>query len=116
VSIARNALTMSPRGVVALKLTCPASEPAGCTNGMLSLTTAGKVTAARKKKLALGSKGFAIAAGKSTLVKVKLKGRAKRTVLKLRHLRVLALAAADDQARNRRTSSATFTLKAPRKR
>jgi hypothetical protein len=114
VKIARKAVVMTRKGVVAVKLSCPKSEPAGCVNGLLTLVTARKVTFARNKKVTLGSKRFAIAAGKSLLVKVKLSAKNRRGVIQKKHLLVLAQAAADDQAHNRLVTPATFTLKAPR--
>jgi hypothetical protein len=114
VGISHRTVTMTRGGVVAVRLSCPKSEPAGCTDGLLVLATAGKVSFARKKKISLGRKRFAIASGKSRVVKVKLSKRNRRGVIAKKRLSVRATASAVDQAGNRLATSATFKLKAPR--
>jgi hypothetical protein len=103
---------MDRKGYVAVKVKCPAGEPAGCT-GSLTLRTASRVRASAKKRIVtLGKARLKVGAGKTATVKVKLSSRNRKLVRRLRRLKVKVTVRARDQARNARTSVKTLTLRA----
>lgn len=105
--------------VVAIRLRCPASE-SRCT-GKLRLETAKKLqvrslTAAEagKRKVVLGAKKFSLAGGRTLTVKVRLSKRNYRLIAGLKKVRVRATVTARDAAGNKRTTTRTIALKAPK--
>lgn len=82
VAIARTALKANRRGQVAVKLSCPAGAAATC-RGRLVLKN-GRVTA--------GSARFAIAAGRTATVRVKLSSRTRSALRRAGKLRLTATA------------------------
>ncbi len=98
-------------GSVAIKVTCDEA-----CSGRVALVSARRVRASRRARaalLALGSKSFALAAGGTATVKVKL-SRAHLALLKrLGRLAVKATGNATDAAGNATSASAAFTARAP---
>jgi hypothetical protein len=114
VGISRRTRRLTRRGIVRVRLSCPAVEPAGCLAGRLRLTSAKRVQVAVRRIVRLGSKRFAIPAGRSKVVRIRLSRRNRALVRRRGRLRVRARASAVDQAGNRRMSTATFRLLPPR--
>ncbi|KKL09760.1 hypothetical protein LCGC14_2562640, partial [marine sediment metagenome] len=122
----RGTVRVGSNGVVPFTLSCPSSEPGGCTGkvtlksrGKVRVSTSGLGTArkrARKRKVTLGSKSFRIAGGKSAVVKVRLSKKNRRLLRKLRRIRARATVKASDTAGNARTRAKNVTLKAAKKR
>lgn len=122
----RGTVRVGSNGVVPFTLSCPSSEPGGCTGkvtlksrGKVRVSTSGADTArkrARKRKVTLGSKSFRIAGGKSAVVKVRLSKKNGRLLRKLRRIRARATVKARDTAGNARTRAKNVTLKAAKKR
>jgi Tol biopolymer transport system component len=110
-AIARRTVRASRRGVVSVRVRCPAGEPAGC-RGRLALRSASRI---RGRIVRLGSASFRIAAGRGASVRVRLSRTNRRLLGRRGRLRVLATARASDQAGNAKTTTATFTLNAPRR-
>lgn len=123
--------TVAPTVVVAAKSTIvaaggktvpfalgPATEDG---TGSVALKTAGKVkaasVAAAKKKavLTLGSSSFQMVKGQPLTVNVTLSGKARKTLKKLKRLKVQATITMRDAAGNATTKTHTFTLKAGKK-
>jgi hypothetical protein len=115
VGIARRTVRLTRRGYLARRLTCPSAEPAGCREGVLRLASAARVNVAVRRIVRLGSKRFSIAAGRSTVVRIRFSRRNRALVRRLGRLRVRARASAIDQAGNRRTTVATFVVLPPRR-
>ena len=107
VGISRRA-SVAAGGLVAIRLSCPAAESAGCS-GTLRLERVGR-------RVRLGSRSFRIAAGRSAVVRVRLSSEGRRLLGRLRRLRVRATATARDAAGNVSTSRADLLLTAPRRR
>jgi 6-phosphogluconolactonase (cycloisomerase 2 family) len=112
-------LSVSPSGLVSVKVVCPTGE-SSCT-GRLMLHTLGAVRASesshRSKKgkaavltLAVGS--FTVAGGHAKAVMLHLSARARTLLARTRVLRVRATIVARDPAGVRRTTQTTATLRA----
>ncbi len=100
--LAKGRLTLNPKGVVQLKLTCLATEASPPCSGKVRLKTRTKVEfGAKAKKLLLGSASFSIAAGKTKKVALKLSAR-KAGLLRSdpKARKVLAIVRAKDAAGN----------------
>ncbi|MEX0745385.1 MAG: hypothetical protein WD118_07260 [Phycisphaeraceae bacterium] len=106
VSISTRPAKMTKKGVVPVTLTCH-SQGASC-QGALKLASAAKVRlSARARSLTLGRKPFKIAAGGNSAVKVSLSRKSRKTMLRLRRLKVKATATVGGSKTIR-----TITLKA----
>lgn len=112
VRVVSKSLRMTKAGVVAVKLACPAGEPAGC-KAKVKLKTAKKVqvTPTRKRIVLLGKVTKQLASGKTTTAKVKFSDSKRDLVKKFKKVRVKVSVRATDQARNARTTTKTLTLK-----
>jgi hypothetical protein len=99
--------TMTRNGIVAVRITCPRSEPDVCS-GVLQLRTASG------RKVILGQKGYPLGSGQSRTLKVRLPVKNRKIVVKAKKLRVKVVIRAKDLASNVRTNTAYMTLKAPR--
>jgi hypothetical protein len=112
VRVTSSSLELDRKGYVAVKVSCPAGEPAGCT-GTLTLRTASRVRASAKRKIVtLGKARLRIRAGRTVKVNVKLSSRNRKLVRRLRRLKVKVTVRAKDQAQNTRTTTRSLTLKA----
>jgi hypothetical protein len=107
------------RGKVPILVNCPANTPGRCA-GTLVLKTASKVPvlriAAKKKILTLGKSSFTIQSGKTAKVFVKLSRAGKRLLLKRGRLGAVATVTSKDGLGTSRSTKATITLKAKKKR
>ncbi len=123
----KGAMSVGRKGVVSIRLSCPASE-IRCI-GKLTLKTRSKyrvsssvVNTSRKRKrtrkikVKLGSKSFKIAGGKSATVKVRLSKKNRRLLKKHKKIRVKATIRVRDAAGNSRTTTKNITLKVAKKR
>ena len=109
-SLARRALALSGKNVIAVRLSCDTSETEPCA-GTLSLASAKKLgRGKRKRALQLGRAAFSIAPGKSGNAKVKVSKRTARVARGLRRFKVKATATARDRAGNKSTKTGTLTL------
>jgi hypothetical protein len=106
-ALASKKAALSRGGTIQVRLSCPGSEPGGCS-GKLSLAMLGK------RKAKLGSKSFRIGGGKAAGVKVSLTKRNQRLLRKLRNVRVRATITARDAAGNSATRNLTLTVAARR--
>lgn len=98
------------KGTVAVKIVCPKSETR-CA-GTVSLASATKLRIGKAKKakvLALGSKAFRVAGGKTVTVVVKLSSAGRR-LLAARKVRAVLRVAVADAAGNRATASRVLTV------
>jgi DNA-binding beta-propeller fold protein YncE len=103
---------------VTVRLRCPAAEVDGC-RGRLRLRSARRVRprpAARPRILNLGSRRFAIAAGRTARVKVRVPRRGAAVIRRRGRLRVRATASAQDQAGNVGVSRKRLTVRPARVR
>ena len=96
-------------GAVSLALSCPGSEPGGCS-GSVAIETVVQARAG-KRKVKLGKAQFRIAGGKNGAVKLRLSKRNRALVKRLRKVRVLARINARDQVGNAKTTTVSLTLK-----
>jgi hypothetical protein len=100
---------VSPAGVVALKLSCPAH--ATCT-GTVTLTTASAVAAKAKKKiLTLASASYSIAGGGVKVITLHLSSKARKLLVKSHSLKARALVAGHNSAGAPSTTIVPLTLK-----
>lgn len=87
-TISGSALRVSKAGRVSLRLTCNATDAAGC-NGDLRLASAKKVRVGGKQRtLSLGSRPFSIDPGKSARVTFKLSRKNRTALRRLRKVRM----------------------------
>jgi Ca2+-binding RTX toxin-like protein len=105
VRVSRKAVRFNRRRVGAIRVTCPASEPGGCSVA-LRLRRNGRV---------LGRKTIALDGGQSKPLKVRLSRKAFALLNKRRRLKAKAVVTASDNAGNRLRRTVTLTLKAPRR-
>jgi hypothetical protein len=108
--VADKTVKLKRNGSVSLSVSCPASEPGGCS-GSISLETAAQVRAV-KRKVKLGRSSFRIGGGKSGSVELRLSKKNRKIVKKLRKVRVLVVINARDQVGNARTIKTILALKA----
>jgi DNA-binding beta-propeller fold protein YncE len=115
VSIRSRSVTVR-RGIAHVMLGC-ASNTFGSCKGRLSMRTLGKVAVpSRKKRLALGSKSFTIAPGKSKRVALKVSKAGRKVLAQTKRLRTRASVNAHDAAKVRKKTSAKVTLKLAKQR
>lgn len=112
--IGSRTITASRARVLGVKLSCPASEPGGCT-GTLTLVS-DKAFASARKRVSLGTARFSIAAGKTAVVKVRLSRAGQRLLKRLGRVRARLTLTAADKAGNTSTKTVLVTVKAPRRR
>jgi hypothetical protein len=105
VTIPKQTLMMSRKGVAAVKLRCPLGTVGACT-GRLTLSRAGDKHA--------GAVSFAIARGATRRVSVKLSKRTRAALVKSRRLNVTAAVSAHDANGTTRRTKGTIKLVAPR--
>ena len=107
-------ITASRARVLGVKVTCPASEPGGCT-GKLALVS-DKAFASARKRVSLGTATFKIAGGKTAVVKVRLSRAGQRLLKRLGRVRARLTVTASDTAGNSATKTVLVTVKAARRR
>lgn len=112
VSVLSTSLRLSTTGSVAVKVRCPAGEPAGCAS-TIRIRTASKVrvSPSRTRIVTLGTLKKTLTAGRATTVRVRLSLTNRRLIHKLKRVRVKVSVQALDQARNSRTTTKTLTLR-----
>ena len=92
---------MSRKGVIAIRVKCPESEPDPTCAGRLRLKTAARVRFRdRLAKLTLGKASFEVRAGSSARIPMHLARAKRRLVAELGRLKVRAIAKATDAAGN----------------
>jgi hypothetical protein len=101
VSIAKQKVKVSRKGVAKVRVKCPAAASGSCTGKL-------KVTAKLRKRVTIGSKAFSIPAGKTAAVSVKLSKAARARVRKNGRLNAIATGTAKDA--NGLTKVGTGTL------
>ena len=104
-SISRHSVKMSRKGVVSMRIACPAGERS-CT-GRLALTSLLR----HARGSSLGGAAFQLGGGQSSTVKIHLSRKNQRLVKQLHKLSTKATATAKDAAGNSGTSSARLTIK-----
>lgn len=112
VKIAKRTVRVSRRGLVRLRIRCPGSEASGPCRGKLTIKTVRRLRHA--KRVSLGGAAFAISAGRTARISVKLSKRNRRLVTRLERVRTRATARASDRLGNVAATSQTFILAAPR--
>jgi CSLREA domain-containing protein len=117
-TVARQAVRLTAKGLAPIKVSCPASAVGGCT-GTLTLTTQVKVVSKKTarahaklktKTIALGSVRFVVATGHRATLDVKLAQAARRRVGSARKLAATAVASAHDSRGASKTTRASVTL------
>ena len=110
--LASGALTATPSGVVTAKVTCPASDSAGCV-GTITLKTVAAVATGKAKAavLTLAGGAFKLGGGQTVTVKLHLSVTARKLLARLHTLRVLAIVSAHDSSGATHTGRKTATLK-----
>jgi Ca2+-binding RTX toxin-like protein len=81
------------RGVVSIRVSCPASSPGNCAGTLTLHTAKGAKLAGRHVALQLGSIRYNLAPGVSRTLRVKLARTSRRLADRKGHLRVLAVSA-----------------------
>jgi hypothetical protein len=104
-SISRHSVKMSRKGVVSMRIACPAGERS-CT-GRLALTSLLR----HARGSSLGGAAFQLGGGQSSTLKIHLSRKNQRLVKQLHKLSTKATATAKDAAGNSGTSSARLTIK-----
>jgi hypothetical protein len=93
VAIGAGAIRLDRRGRAAVSLTCPAAPSVPKCTGLLTLTTATKVSVGRKRRaVMLGRSTFSIPRGRSVKVVVRLSKSSLELVRKLKSVRVVIAA------------------------
>jgi hypothetical protein len=100
VGFAARTAHVDSRGRASLAMSCRATS--GSCSGKVTLTAAGKK---------LGSASFALAAGKTAKVKVRLSNKARKLLGRKHKLKARARADASDAAGHHKTTTGTVTLK-----
>jgi hypothetical protein len=108
VSIAKQRVKVSRKGVAKVKVACPADASGTCA-GTLTLTAK-----LRKKRVKIGSRRFDIAAGNTGRVAVKLSKGSRAALRKKGRLTALATGTAHDASGLTKVGTGTLTLIAPR--
>jgi hypothetical protein len=103
IRLVRGKLRATPKGQVSISLSCPAEETAGCT-GQVAL---------QSRKVRSAATRFAIAAGKVTVVRVKLSKRTLATLRRLKRVSVTVRVVASDAAGNVARIASLLRLAAP---
>jgi PKD repeat protein len=103
VRILTGAAKMSRAGIVAVRISCPATERT--CSGALALRSLGA------RASALGGKSFRLGGGQSATLRIKLSRASQRLVKRSRTVRTLATARAKDAAGNAGTSTRRVTVK-----
>jgi hypothetical protein len=115
-TIVRAGLTLSRKGEVAVRISCPVGEVEGC-RGTVSLATARKVAArlvgGRARIVTLGSRSFRIAAGRTQVVRVRVKPATRRLLKRLRTVTIRVSVKATDAAGNTFRNSVSLKLRSP---
>jgi hypothetical protein len=99
------------KGVVTLKVTCPASTVGDCA-GTVTLTTvkAYAVRVTHKRKVVLGAKSFSVLAGHTATLKIRLKSKAAKLLASKHLLLTHATIVAHDNRAHAVTTTATVKL------
>lgn len=98
--ISRRTVRATRRGIVSVRLRCPAGEAAGCS-GRLWL---------RRRRATLGTAAFRVPANRTAAVRVRLSRAARRLLARRNRIRVTARVRAVDQAGNARIATARITV------
>jgi hypothetical protein len=104
-------LRASRKGVVAVRLGCPAGTAGGCS-GTVTLAQGSAFAAATRS---LARRAFTAGPGASVTAKLKLARNARRKLARKGRLAVLASVSARDGAGLQATSTHAYTLFAPRR-
>ena len=108
--LASTAISVSSKGALTLKVTCPKGESA-CT-GTVTLRTLSAVSAkARKAILTLANGTFSVPGGAADTVTLHLSAKARLLLSRSHTLRALATLVAHDSSGATHTTTATVTLK-----
>jgi hypothetical protein len=104
VTISRRAVRVGRRGVIPIRVRCPAAAAPGRCAGVLRLAVSRRVNG-RVRSVAVGSRAYSIAAGRNAVVRVRASRRALRLLRSSRavRLRVTAAPRGDDALRVTRT-------------
>jgi PKD repeat protein len=114
VSIAQTSLAVSPAGVLQLKVACGGQS--SCT-GSVTLSTTSAVSAGKRKRiLKLASASFSLAGGQSKVVSLRLSGAARSLLKRMHVMKAKALITARDSGGAPHTTTASVTLRAPKRR
>jgi hypothetical protein len=113
IEVGKRDVRLTGRGRARVRIRCPASEASGRCSGKLTLKTAKRLR--RGRRVFLGGARFAIKAGASTRVAVKLSRRNRRLVARRGPVRVIATARARDPLGNVAVIRRTIALMAPRR-
>ena len=113
VSLARTALSVTPKGAVAIAVQCLGAS--SCTGGLTLRTLTAVSAKARKQILLLGSASFStIAAGQSKSVTLHLSAKALKLLIRSHTLRAQATIVARSSNGETHTSQVVVTLRAPK--
>lgn len=116
-TVSRRTVVASSRGIMGLRVGCPAAEPGGCfATARLVATPPARAGRKRPRRASLGRRSFQVRGGSSTVVRFRLSRRNMRLLRRVRTLRVAATVVARDAAGNQGTTRGTFRLRAPRRR
>jgi hypothetical protein len=105
VAFGSKSVKVDKQGRATITLRCPAGTAGSCTG---KLTLSAKIA---KKRRAIGSAPFTIAAGKAAKVRIKLSAKARKALKKARKLKVTAAAPARDANGMSKTTGAAITVR-----
>jgi hypothetical protein len=109
--VAGTALTVSKKGVMVLKISCPFSEVTACA-GTVTLRTLTAVSAKAKKAiLTLAGGSFSVAGGQTKTLTLHLSAKARTLLARMHVLKALATIVSSDSAKVTRTTKSTVTLR-----
>jgi len=117
VQIGGSRLRATRRGKVPIRLTC--IDPGGCRDGLVQMESTQRVDVSarrRRRRLALGTVGFDLAAGQSAVVRMRLSRRNFGILKRRRRIRVSTTVRATDAAGNSLPTRKLQTLLAPKRR
>jgi Ca2+-binding RTX toxin-like protein len=118
-TVRRGAVKMTRKGVVRLRIACPLSARGSVTlrSARAIRSSFGQQTRRKAKKVLLGRKSFRAKAGRTTVVKLKLRRKGRRAILRHHKLRTKATVVTRPSGAVRRSavrkSSRVITIKAP---
>lgn len=104
-------LVMNKKGVVPIKLACPAGADGGCS-GPVSLELGIQTASVR----VLGKRSFSATAGGQTTLKLKLSKKSRKIVLKKRRIKATLRIIARDRLGRSHTTLKTVSVKAARRK
>ena len=101
-------------GLVSIIVSCPSTEPRGCT-GTVTARSAAPVRVSRRMILNLGSASYRLGAGQRKKINIRLSRRNRAILARLRRMRVRLTVIGRDSAGNKTTRRRTVTLVAPKR-